>query len=434
MIYLARWIADGTGGWRPPGNPVAIADLRGTAQMFGFEGGWGCFGYPSKQKITGAIYLAADPREPLGKDASALAGEILGLDPAPATVRDMLWRAYTEAADVLGELRPRPLIPQRDMHLALYFGQWGLIRLETFALGVHPHSLAVIEMEQQKYRITDSFDRRTGRRLLDDLAAKYHVHPDTFIPADMRPDNSATRETSVGDTFARSFKPNINASSEGKTKNGEEATWLWEGDPITEWRIEGSALRRNSTTTTGTSFMLRCAEALSSSDQQGKLSLKQGSVGTATNHYQQYAPCIRLDDTDWTCYFGMRQWRDNMSTTGLRPAIVVLRKSVESSRSSIGTECSRAVKNGEVVSIKADGSSISLYLDDTLIETVTDTSISAGVHTGLYVVSNAVLGRVQMQDFFAEDIDTTVATGRHQFAGVDAKVYGLELSKLMGVG
>ena len=447
-IYVAPWVFDPAEEvWSAPSKEtlIGLIDLRGIRDHV-LGTGCGLFVYESvlpdrikRQKHSG-IYLGTSVDTPL---AGSVVSSVMALLSRPVanaptfTVTELLLYLLGHSSDPLGEKCPKTIIPGRCGDIENHLGGIGCIHKEKVDITTHALGPKIITVLQHEYVRQRALDLVSGeesyKRLLTDLSEKYKADYRTFIPGGLRDEGTKPKKTSFGDTFARADSADINASSSGKTKNGSAASWNWEGVELTTyWSIVSNTLQRAVTTHPGNLTIRIADDLLSSPDQKGSAKLNRAVVGANTAHYAQFGPVCRCADID-NFYFGMRQWQNTLGTDGSY-ARIVTRKSVANVRSDIATAIKKAVAVGEVLGLEVDGSTVKLYYNGGLEQTVTDTSITSGLSCGIYLYATHDVTKIRVTDFHAEDILTSRPYSLVQDSGASvSKAHGSTADGLAGI-
>ncbi len=409
--YLARWEldTDAAGGyWRAPASGcVGLVDLRplpaqGTLLTVD---GYGFFAYPNTVDpalMPGQIDLGNNLDKAIeNKDKVENA---FGVTLTGKTITDVLWEVLTTKSDPKGLTGPKPIIPGVRRNLELHLGGHSIIRAEDFDLATAPHRLQVIEVMQDAYReakqeaskYTDT-RKDTHLRMLSVFADKYREDYKTFIPNDLPDEGTKEPRTSFGDSFNRADNTDLNAVNTGKTKDGGAGTWQWN-------EVQGDVeVQSNAFFNVATAV----AYARADDDLAGADHFCEGDTSIVSIQDNQWGPCARFASAANTSYMFMRNTANPLSTS-----IIILRKTITGSRTSIGTSKTQTAAAGEKITTRIDGSTLSGEHDDVELDSITDTAIAGGTRGGIYITVQNV-DNIAVDDWFCEDISAgqTIAIG-----------------------
>lgn len=401
----------GFSAWTPPDGYLDAIDLRSLAD----------------QSQPGICFVAM-PDGPLGRDFFVL-GQLddepqgildtwrvlTGAHVERGTVSDLLWQTLTLVADPMGDLRARPLMPERDGFLRLYCG--GHTRALRFD-PARPECTATLELMREQYRRTRqrSLDGELAagkhRELLDIFAIKTGIgDTDIFIPADLPRETRRPHQTPIAESFNKTDGAGWNA----------DQTWTGVAGAV-----ETVSNRARGVASTG----LYCA-----------------AVATANASPDMYAECeIYTTSHDSGDYSGpsarhpsgstnTQYWIRHFNTTNGQTY-----KYVGGSLTAIGTNTtSTTMVDGRIARLECEGSSIRRIYHGTTETTTTDSSIDGSTVGGAYggIRGRRVDGTLHYEnDNFATDVLTAggvaeatgTSTGQGGAAGVGGSTAGTSSS------
>lgn len=362
------WVDNGNGAgyWQMPTGAQAALDLRSPAACAvpTTPTGVGLFLTPNAGNLGGDYTnLGTDPSALLNAGQRAALRSLLSLPRSVAglDLQSILWEAMTAQADPDGEARMLPLVPT-GRHYELWVGGQRLRRhlLDTNGEEFVPF----IAMLRRLYRQArqDSLEGRTPanhyRKLLGYWVRKYYLPYRLFQPNDVPDEPDLPPETTISDNFNRADADGLGTSSEG---------WSW-----TEVGGDIDIVSNRAQGTPDTPAYARAGSALSGNDNYAQCVVTTTSVSGV----RQGGPTCRGDASAQTYYWGSQA--AGASTTGT----FRIYKVVTSTRTALGTGATHN-KSGETKKIEANGSSIAIYNNGVLVESITDTSIASGVYAGI---------------------------------------------------
>ena len=414
FYYLGPWIAPDAeiDSWHAPEGTVGLIDLRPVvpSTTHGFfatdvplnNSDYEPFGDAQGTRLEG---LTMSPQQ-RSKWAS-----MLGIADTiqPGTLLDVLWDTLTIHSDPDGVSHAKPIMPTSQGVLELHLGGHSLVksaRMPKNPLDT-PHWAKMQRVLQNDYLEAEATadkgktqkERDHNRKWLGFMARKYgltyQAATDLLIPSGRPKVAPMKPETSISDDFNRANADPISNAAAG---------WSWTEVSGTSWTVLSNTCRFVSQSST-----IRTARAetdLSGADHYAQLVVTAMPYDDAET---RQGPCTRFSSSAETCYAGA------LALAAAGSKNVFLYSISAGTATQIGN-AAYSWSNGDTVKQESNGSTITLYVNGASQSSVTDTAISAGTRTGMYVryVFNA-----NMDDFAAEDLGA--ATGqptRKRWGGV----------------
>ncbi len=359
----------------------------------------------------GYIFGVLPDREPLHTDAIDLGNQLdvaysvsnsviqsalgVGTVLSASTPLDLLWELLTDKADPEGLFAPKPLRGTNRQPLKLFLGGYGIVKTEPLNPAHLTRTIAVFQADYRRQRPhvdlgligLDALQRWTGS-----TRRKLGITADALLPTEYRGDGERVPSTTIGDTFVESSGDvDLNAH----TATGPDSGFAWtalrgtinvidaddwahngaaDGDGFASYRAD-SDLATDEHSAEGN---MNCDATLGNVVETG-VNLRKDSTATET-HYQ----CI----IDWA--------NDNAKiievTTGTRATL---------------DTTSHAVTPGTAIDLKGqiDGADLlDVIIDASSIATVTDTSITGNLRTGITIRSKVDTDFGTIDTFVASDL------------------------------
>ena len=294
-----------------------------------------------------------------------------GYKPDGARLVDLLWDQLTTGADPSGQDAARPLVPTRSLDLELWLPGHSMVRRERFAWGSHGHTnklKAALTSHLERIRddagrgklvnpITRQPDTEYHREVMQGLLEKYRCTFDDLRPSGWpKSDTPKKHNTTLTESFDTSNSDTL----------GPDQTWTEvDGD----WDIVSNAAQLQ--TTAGTVRTARCEADLSSDDHYAE---SVGNAGTVS----EIGAAVRFLSSAETAYIGFIYTPNST---------VYLFKLVAGAETSISSQASSWGGSG-TFKCQADGSTIKVYQDGVQKISVTDTSITGNLRTGMMAYCN----------------------------------------------
>lgn len=389
-VYLAQWQWDTsnplTPFWSPPApGAIGCLDLRSIPEMArvgGVPQGWGIFTYPAPVVIPGALALGDNLNTPLSPVARATIRIRLGLLRPLVTdsLTDVLWEVLTTQSDPTGLLHGKPLMPDLQGTLELRLGGFSVIKSKPFSFA-EPEGQGVLTVLQEDYRrirqerLGTSF-ADTHKHLLGALVQRFGLPRQQFIPDDLPDEGMLEPHTIITDSFNRANNLVLGSSSEG---------WSWTEQTGT-WEVFSNKAAGSS----GSLNTARAEQDLNTADQYS-----QGGCTDPGGTPQLLGPCVRFHAVDTTFYLGAHR---NSATD---PTYRLL-KAVNAVYTALGSVADTAPGTGEITDkMSSNGSTQEFTSGGTVRITLTDTSITGNLRTGMF----CQLANHTIDNFEASDLN-----------------------------
>lgn len=394
------WVEeDGSGYWGLPPGTIGSVDLAAVgSQNYLFVASDAPFDLADVVTTIGDG-TRLDSYEPTQAERDAW-GALLGVPFNGTTLLDGLWNVLTVDADPDGLTRAKPIMPTRKGVLELHLGGHSLVRAEKLPEDptTHPAWPNIQRVLQNNYRAIRGSDRTLARKWLGAQAAKYRLSPeasrDLIVPADLPRELPLRPTTTIADSFNRPDNTDLNASNSGKTLDGSAATWSWNE------MLGGTTIIGNQLGPTDPGNRMRADVDLSSEDNSAQFDIVNYVNGSA-------GPACRA--TDSAGFAGLEWYFAELTSTGVR-----IRAQVVGSGATQIFSNNYAWSSPAVARITADGSTISVHIDDDLAAQVTDTALTAGLRTGVVWTGSpdaaSRLDNFEAADLLAGDPTGTLAT------------------------
>lgn len=381
------WATQGLGSfWRLPLSAVGGIDLRplpaqslagGAPQGFAFAA---CRQSPGGTAIASSFHMSETPATAGMQSAWQSA---MGYSPQGATLTDLLADQLTTGSDPSGQSGPKPLVPGTDGVLRILVGGHSEVWRQDFRWGIHPHTNRLRDLLRRQFE--EQWEATNGddhcRRCLDYTCKKYRVDDwREFIPQRLHAHvpGRLPHATTITDNFTRA-----NGDTIGNLLTWTEVANDWDTENNSIFKANGSGDEAG---------LARADSDLSSDDHYAQ------GVTTQVVNSMGIGPAARLPSTATsTCYTIVTQFAGNL----------YLKKVVAGTATYMVTKVRTSVA-GDVMRIKADGSTITGYVDAVEELTTTDSAISGNVRCGVHSYDASGLGGV-FDDFEAADL--AAATG-----------------------
>jgi hypothetical protein len=403
-----RWNAgEGEGSWSPPPGCVGAVDLASAAQIAaakpGQPRGVGIFVCPEIPADWDGAVLASDDIRDAKPTAKILAAwkSLTGYQPAGDSLADCLWDHLTSGADPDNETACGVLMPDARGFSTLWLGTRIVSR--AFAIGdatpyaanvrqVLTAQLAAAKAQSRAGKMlsptTGKADSRFYLKVADALAEKFAgkdpakkaallalIKPASFDAGDVL----VPHETTLTETWTHA--DNTGDISADQTWTGLSGTA----------QIASNAVQIASTS--GDICYYRCEADLSSADHACQLD--QNTAMTEPTTSRNWAPAARYSGSANTCYHG-KQFGGSSGN-----GICRIAKNITGSMTNLGAGTANCPQDA-TVKISCSGSSIAIYSNGTLLETITDTAIASGTRGGIFLQGRQASWSVD--NWVAEDL------------------------------
>lgn len=363
--YYGPWVWDES-RWRAPRGCTGL-DLR-TLPEQGQQGG-----SPGLSLFAGTLAENAADYTFMGEGdwsevkPNAKQRQAIGHATAGDTLADIILSILSDRSDPDGLDAPRPLMPSTSGGLDLHCA--GMSSKRAYQWGQR-HTNKIRDVLRKDFADAWEANPTHARKVLDFWRAKHGADWRQFVPPALLPHvpGPLKHETTITDTFDRADGP-IGNSSEG---------WAWSNVAGT-WTIYSNAAGASA----GFGWLAcRAQSDLSSADQYSQV-----VIGTTKEYY---GPAVRMGASSPVTFYQF-----SADTTRYLFKLVGGAQTVIASTA--GTQVS-----GQTWKIEANGSTIKGYVNAAEILSVTDTSISSGVRTG--IAGNQFSGYGNFTSFEAADL------------------------------
>lgn len=399
--------------WRVPHEPLGAVDLRPMNAQRAWGGapvGYALAVYDHPVIDPGVYYLGYDIEGNLTTPQKDRIRWALNLPGAPIRDKllDTIWDLFTEHADPVGLMQPKPLMPSASNDLELYLGGYGLLHRERCRRS-HRHWPKVLAVLHADYRELYSTCRASkaslhacgvdwgtarnnglawvqARRLagpsveaesdfqqwapfaammhpghfkkvLGGWMRKYGVDNHAiFIPAGLPDEGWQIPSTVVNESWNAGAGPIDDISF--------DLTWT---EMVGGWIIQNNACRTNSA---ANSKLARCNSDLATTDQYAQC------THVDLNGLSASGMAVRKDSSATLTYYNVKI---DVTTT---PHTWHTNKVSDGAESEIGTFQSNLV-NGDTGRCDISGPTIRALQNGVVLSTFTDTSITTGTRTGI---------------------------------------------------
>lgn len=355
--YLGPWqsVTDPIEGtsWQPPEHTVGLVDLRPVADIENT----GFFATDVPLTDSGYDYLGDQLDEGMTLSARSAWKSLLGLDSLDAsTILDALWEVLTYRSDPDGTVRAKPILPTHKKTMELHLGGHSLIRSSKFRGVDDPAWPAIQRVLQNDYKGLVGRTKNLRRKWLGAMSRKYRLSPE------------AARDL-IGNGKEMPLDPTTTI-----TESFNQADSTTVGPDLTWTEVDGgfeTVSNQLGVDGTYSSFpnSLRAEHDLSSDDHYARI-----DATTGNNIFGFYAPAVRFSSSAETCYTARVRSSENEA---------ILKKIVTGTTLTALTASTWSPSWPASIYVEIDGSSLSLTVNSTTIDTITDTSITGNTRCGV---------------------------------------------------
>lgn len=406
-----QWVTDASGQsfWSAPSNTVGLIDFRSLPQMGkpgGPPEGFGFFATTTQNAANGYL-VATGTAASFDSGTLTLSNQVktgirnrLGLTEtiAAGDLMNTIWELLTQRADVTGQTRWKPLMPDHLGNMRLILGGHSVVKQEKYDPAKHPQVMEAVRYGYAKIRNDDLMrGSEHHRRVLDALRLKYKVDWQTIAPPDT--EGPLPHQTTITDTFNRTNADALGTSSQG--------TWSWT-EVVSDTDIVGN-LAQFAPASSGAQISARAEADLSSDDHYTQAIAHFG----ATNR----AGVATRFQSDATTFYAF--WARAAASTTYR-----LIKIVTGTETSLQSVSTTAAVTGSLLKFTTDGSDLNGLDDGASVITVTDTAITTNVRTGIMAQKPSAGSVEDVDDFEAGDLAAGGWTGIAKVNGVGEAAIG----------
>ena len=405
FYYLGPWVLDDKGSfpvWRGPVGTIGAVDLRGSGSGAGIgffttaeeiaEPGYTAFGSANGERLD-SLTMNAEQR--------AKWGSTLGVAESPdgATLLDLLWNALTIHSDPDGVTGPKPIMPTSRGVFELHLGGHSLVRSARLPRNPDaiPHWGKVQRVLQSVFReVADvaargetQKKRDLHKRWLGFQQQKYGLTAEAatalIVPEDMPRTTPLKPETTITDDFNRADQGGLGTTTEGWS-------WVLQTGGTSDWAIVGNKGEYSGSAETPATA--RANSSLSGDDHYATVTINHTGGGASLQDLGVMARKVTGNDNGYAATYyalvgNIRLWKQNGSATVLGAV-------------SVGTGLTNVV-----LTCEADGSTIRALHGGVEIISVTDTSLTGQLQTGLWSWNG---GDGSFESFEAADLGGTPST------------------------
>jgi hypothetical protein len=350
----------------------------------------------------GAVLAQGDIRDarPTAKILAAWKA-LTGYQPAGDTLADCLWDHLTTGADPDNEAACGVLMPDANGQSTLWLGprivsrafQIGeatpyaakirqvlraqLAAAKTLSLAGNMRSPTTGRPDPRYYlKIADALTEKfAGKNPAKKAALLALIQPASFDAGDVL----VPHETTLTETWTH---------ADDTVSISADQTWTEVSGNL---QISGNAVQILSTS--GDICYGRCEADLSSADHSCQLD--QNAAMPETTSSRNWAPAARYSSSANTCYQG-KQFGG-----GSAAGVCRIAKCITGSMTNLGSGTAGSPQ-AATVKLSCSGSSIAIYSNGTLLETITDTAIATGTRAGIFLQGRQASWSVD--NWVAEDL------------------------------
>lgn len=313
---------------------------------------------------------------------------LVGYRPQGDTLAQCFLDCFIGGSDVDGESGPLPMVPSLNGWMDLWLPGHSRVLSERFEWG-RPgsrgsnHTAKIRQLlrkqfagfmdEAQKGKLKDA---QHHRRILDAMCEKYGLQGADdwreLVPTSLQKDvpGRLKHETSISDNCT------------------PQLTWT----DVTNG-IAFSGVARGTAVATGNDARVSGSD-LSSADHYAQAAITTLSSGPALG-----AGCARFSGSAATYYFAI------LRNDGSSNYTTELRKFIAGASTTIAGPSASSFTTGDVMKTECNGTTINGYKNGASVHSVTDSSISSNVKTGLRITPQGT-ATVELDDFAAADLGT----------------------------
>lgn len=365
QYYLGPWVWDDSDPsepfYRAPEGTIGLVDLRGADR----RNGLGFFA--TDRLVVDRNYIGFGDGINRIEDVTlnvaqrSLWSSAIGIGPLTGNrLVDALWETLALHGDPDGGALCKPLIPTHKGILELHLGGHSLIRSERFTGPQHPSWSRVQSVVQRNYRSIRTEAMRNHRgpgapnihsKYLECMSRKLRCQWEDLIPSDLPRENPRRPTTTITDDF--------NRASLGSNWTSVDGT----GQIVTSTTFRGNADGSDLPAT-----LRYDATDLSSDDHYAQIDFT-----AQEDVFSHLCGAVRFNASADTCYVGRIRAQNTQS---------FIEKVETGTRTSLTTDTSGAGPP-HTGKLQVDGSSLTLYMDDSEVSSVTDTAITGNLRVGL---------------------------------------------------
>lgn len=404
-VYLAQWewaceSADEC-YWRAPGGGnVGSLDLRTLPQMGkagGTPQGYGIFTYKEQRTIPESLYLGTDLNRSLTLTEKTAIKISFGLAELTSnTVLDFLWDIFTKYTDPTGQTAPKPLTGKQGETVKLYLSGFSLIKEEPFT---EEHRQRTIDVFKEDYKRNikegvplETLQRWTGSTMKDLYGKMDDEIAEKILPLEHKANKWKEPHTTIKDDFDRTNADALGTATVASVSQG----WSW-----TEVAGDMDILSNQAKVleATNTSYS-RADSDLSSADHYAQALFVSLVVG------RRMGVAARFSAATGTFYFGVTDDEVDFDYWGISK--FVTDPTPTETRGMVTNTTGYAAPVNNTLKLTVKGSSLEFFQDEVSKVTLTDSSITGNLRTGLFGRRNSGTGAIIFDNFVAADLALSV--------------------------
>jgi len=391
-VYLSPWLWDSAAEepcWIPPiPGAVGCLDLRplpAQARAGGTPEGFGIFVYRNATTIAGAVDLGSDLGAAVKTaDKNGLQSRLLLPErPQGSTLLDVIWNVLSIYGDPTGAARCKPLVPDHRGVIDLHLGGFSIVRSKRVT-AKDPEWLPALATMQEDYRrqrqnaVDGKVPAETPLKMLGHWQRQFRLPYKMFIPSDLPDEGFLPPATKINDTFDRADADALGTSSDGD--------WSWT-EVLNDIDIVSNKASQQAPSSQ--TQRARAEKDLSSANQYA-----QAVCSIAVVSLTRGGPAVRFAAAaDTNYHYRARQ----------QNPVHALYKVEAGSATEMLTDNTNGFSNDDTCRVEISGSTLTAKVNDIARLTLTDTSITGNLRTG---ISSTAAGsnRFTWDNFQAADL------------------------------
>jgi hypothetical protein len=316
---------------------------------------------------------------------------------------DMLWDQLTGGADPAGEDFPPPLLPTSQGTLELHLGGHSLVKSQPFRIDARDSHRVIATLQRQYREAYEEGEAGRGprefeRQLLGYWGKQFGLKEpqDYFTPRGLPRRTPLPHGTIHIDLFDRANASSLGSSAAGVSWAQVESTAI------------GIAGQRASYSGTTLQDVARFEVNLSAANMQVEATLHE--VNYVAGSSVAGGVLFRFASTGTNTFYRIDFRRDDTHPAGVLRIV----KRVAGTDTTLADALSVTFAPPSQVKGTINGSAIGAYFDNTVLTTITDTSIATGLRGGIRARAFSTAGEVVIDDFRIADFPVGVAPLRRR--------------------
>ena len=399
---LGPWDGSQEEGWRPPPATLGCLDFRAP------EDGHGCGYFVTRTRPDSAYAVLGqgDSHDvPATVRLRTLFATWMGFHPRGRTLAALVWDCLTRGGDPTGQDRWKPLMPTHVGALECWLGGPHALCTEPFQWGRHPHTQHVqATLHQDLLTLLPTLPQRQARQVVGSLLMQYDLPASDWRVLVPRPlwtliHSPLAPATQIDDTFNRADSSTLGTSSDSQF-TWTEFTGTNGGNP----EIASNAARCVPDVVQSPSNGWARAEFDFATANQQVSCVPGFNLGTLNGNgvgvLARYSATANV-------YYRYRVTTGD-GTYQLAKVLGSINGIALATVSNINTVSSMA--------LMVSGSSLYGFRNGVIHLRATDTEISSGLRTGLWVGQDAAIATSVLDDFQAKGLGVNQNRGRFFFS------------------